>query len=109
MTIISEQGSSNCFYFLCVLFAFLMTLWASLEYIKNEDVIEISYRKFNPNIEDGQYPAMSLCFAEPYDQSKFSYKYGAQNITNYDDFVSGKLWDERLMNIHYNNVTIDCR
>ena len=47
-----------------------MTLWATLEYLKNEDVIEISYRKFDQTKGDSQYPAMSLCFVDAYKQSE---------------------------------------
>ena len=109
MVSITQEGLSNFFYFLCLLFAFVMTLWASLEYVKNEDIIEISYRKFNPNEEDGQYPAISLCFAKPYNESKFSNKVGYPNSSSYDDFVTGKQWNLTMMTINYDHVTINIR
>ena len=109
MVSITQKEFYNCFYLLCLLFAFLMTLRASLEYVKNEDIIEISYRKFNSNEEDDQYPAISLCFAKPYNESKFSNKVGYTNSSSYDNFVTGKHWNETMMEIDYNHVTINIR
>ena len=109
MVTITQKDFYNCFYLLCLLFALLMTLWASLEYVKNEDIIEISYRKFNPNEEDGQYPAISLCFAKPYNESIFSNKVGYPNSSSYDDFVTGKQWNRTMMEIDYDHVTINIR
>ena len=61
-----------------------MTLWATLEYLKNEDVIEISYRKFDQTKGDSQYPAMSLCFVDAYKQSELEKwnNYSSTNNTN---------------------------
>ena len=84
-----------------------MTLWASSEYMKNEDVIEISYKSFDPYEENGQYPAISLCFAEPYEKSKFSNFDDFFNVSTYHDFLHGKLWNESGRGIDYDSVTID--
>ena len=107
MMSITKDNLSNCFYFLCTLFAFVMTMWATSEYLKNEDVIEISYRSFNSYVENGQYPEMSLCFANPYDDSKFPNDGKFFNSSIYHDFLHGKRWDEDLIELNYDNVTID--
>ena len=98
-----------------------MTLWATLEYLKNEDVIEISYRKFDQTKGDSQYPAMSLCFVDAYKQSELEKwnNYSSTNNTNikgsminassYSDFINGNIWDEKMLNISYEKVTFDIK
>ena len=68
---ITEKRLYKMFYCVCWSLAVTMTLLATLKYIRNEDVIEISYRKFNTNKADTQYPSMSLCFVDAYKQSWF--------------------------------------
>ena len=105
---LNEKSLATCFYILCLTSAFLMTLWATVEYFKNEDVIEISYRKFNQNEEDSQYPAMSLCFMDAYKESSFRGAFGEKiNITAYKDFINGNTWNENMIKIDYDDVTID--
>ena len=89
-----------------------MTFWAVLEYVKNEDVIEISYRKFDQTKGDSQYPAMSLCFVDYYNQSRFEESYYDEktiNITSYSDFINGDIWDEKMLKVDYDAVTMDIR
>ena len=90
-----------------------MTLWVTLEYMKNEDVIEISYRKFDQTKGDSHYPAMSLCFVDAYRQSEFEKHYSNDNDQNkinassYSEFINGNMWDERMLKVSYDAVTID--
>ena len=89
-----------------------MTLWATLEYMKNEDVIEISYRKFEQTKGDSQYPAMSLCFVDAYKESVFDKLDDVDetiNASSYSDFINGNIWDEKMMNVSYDNVTLDLK
>ena len=100
MNVHTEKRLCKCFYALCLLCAISMTLWATLEYLKNEDVIEISYRKFEQTKGDSQYPAMSLCFVDAYKQSELEKwnNYSSTNNTNikvsminarsYSDFIN---------------------
>ena len=89
----------------------MMTFLATLEYIRNEDVIEISYRKFDTNKADTQYPSMSLCFVDAYKQSCFEdHSNGDEktiNTSSYSAFINGDLWDEKMMEINYDEVTIN--
>ena len=97
MFAITEKQLHKLFYFICLLLASLMTFWAILEYVKNEDVIEISYRKFDQTKGDSQYPAMSLCFVDYYNQSSFEMSNHDEktfNITSYSDFINGDIWEE---------------
>ena len=106
MVYLSEKSVYTSFYVFCLLFAFLMTMWASLEYLKNEDVIEISYRQFDPSEEDSQYPTISLCFVDAYKQSSFVEE-DKINVTSYSKFINGDLWDETFLDVDYDDVTID--
>merc|ERR1712020_61806 len=105
MLLLTEKRLSKCFYSLCLLCAVSMTLWVTLEYMKNEDVIEISYRKFDQTKGDSHYPAMSLCFVDAYRQSEFEKRYSNDNDHNkinassYSEFINGNIWDERMLKV----------
>ena len=91
-----------------------MTLWVTLEYLKNEDVIEISYRKFDQTKGDSQYPSMSLCFVDSYKHSVFENAHHSKkdkniNTTSYDNFINGDVWDENMLKVKYANVTLDLK
>ena len=90
-----------------------MTLLATLKYIRNEDVIEISYRKFDTNKADAQYPSMSLCFVDAYKQSSFNDNSNDDentiNASSYSAFINGDLWDEKMLEINYDEVTINLK
>ena len=89
-----------------------MTLWVTLEYMKNEDVIEISYRKFDQNKADGQYPSISVCFVDAYKDLIFEKSYFVEkgiNASSYTNFINGNMWDERMSHVVYDNVTLDIK
>ena len=90
-----------------------MTLFFTLKYIRKEDVIEISYRKFDTNKADTQYPSMSLCFVDAYKQSCFEDNSNGDektiNTSPYSAFINGDLWDKRMLEISYHEVTINLK
>ena len=91
-----------------------MTLWVTLEYLKNEDVIEISYRKFDQTKGDSQYPSMSLCFVDSYKHTVFEKTHHSKkdkniSTTSYTDFINGDVWDDNMLKVKYANVTLDLK
>ena len=53
------------------------------------------------------YPSFSLIFVNPFIDAKLK-KYGeGVNARTYSQFLEGQLWDDRMLNISYDDVTID--
>ena len=88
----------------CHLVTFCLTIYCIHRYIKNEDSTEVKYTDFYSD-HDSIYPSMSFCFRDPFIEEKFiSYGLGF-NISIYQEFLKGKFWDERMLNITYDKVT----
>ena len=49
---------------ICVIFAGFYTLQQVFTYIKNEDVSEIAFRKFNDDDSSQNYPTYTICFED---------------------------------------------
>ena len=53
------------------------------------------------------YPSFSICILPPFLENKFKiYDTPDVNMTSYIQFLQGKLWDERMLEVDYDNVTI---
>lgn len=88
----------------CNLVTISLTIYCIHRYIKNEDSTEVKYTDFNTD-EDSIYPSMSFCLRDPFIEEKFN-SYGLSlNISSYRDFLKGEFWDERMLNIRYDEVT----
>ena len=86
----------------CLFATISMTLYCTVEFIKNEDVSEVFYKTF-----DGDYPDLTLCFNSPYIDEKLSSYGNGITPSSYGSFLSGGIWDEQMVKINYDNVTID--
>ena len=107
MSILNESNCFSFFYYLCLILALLMSLWVAFEYNKNEDIIEISYQKFDASDKQSPYPSMSLCFVDHVEKSKFEYYYDNISVTLYADFLNGDSWEDNVSLVNYDLVTMD--
>ena len=72
----------------------------------DEDVSRIAFKTFNSN-ENGIYPAVTLCFTNPLLDKKLA-EYGTGvNITSYNNFLQGIMWDDRMANIDFDDVSVN--
>ena len=103
---------SHCFTFFNTLFKLFVFFILGLfiygtidQFVKDEDVSLISFRTFHQE-EDNLYPTTTLCFYNPFLQTQLE-KYGPGiNITSYSQFLQGRISDERMKYIPYDNVTV---
>ena len=103
---------SHCFTFVNTLFKlFVFSILALFiydnvdQFVKDEDVSLISFKTFH-NESDNLYPTTTLCFYNPYLQNELE-KYGPGiNITSYSQFLQGRVSDDRMKYIPYDNVTV---
>ena len=108
MFVITKKSICSCFNYLCLLIAFVLTVWCLLEYSKNSNITEVSYQYFDSKKEENQYPALTLCFLNAYkDADLKKYNDEALNGTSYSEFLSGRYWNEKMMEVDYNSATID--
>ena len=94
---------------ICIFGAVFALLWCYLEYIKNEDVVEVSFKKYGKD-EDSIYPDISLCFDHPYYEEKLKIYDTTLTKSLYTTYLIGQdffgKWDEKILNINYNNVSL---
>jgi len=90
----------------CVLAALGFATWAIYLYWLDKDLTQINVKKFNAKEED-VYPSISLFFYSPIPNTDNLKKYG-HGITPlmYKRFLQGEEWNETLMSVDYNDVTI---
>ena len=72
----------------------------------DDDVSHVIFRDFNED-DDSRYPSVTLCFAFPFLEHKL--RMIAGNITGdlYQKFLKGEYWDENMLSIDYDNVTLN--
>ena len=92
------------FFFVCLMATFAMNILCIKEYLKNDDVAEIDFKKFNT--ADGLiYPTVSVCITNPIRKKKLI-SFGKEiDVERYRKFLLGDYWDTRMLNIDYDNVT----
>ena len=74
-------------------------------YIQDEDVSLISFKTFHDD-NDNLYPTTTMCFYNPFIESKLENYGPGINITSYSQYLQGKLLDDRMKHIPYDNVTV---
>ena len=96
----------NISYKLFVICVLLICIRCAIKkFIQDEDVSLISFKTFHDK-PDHLYPTTTMCFYNPFLESELK-KYGPGiNITSYSQYLQGRLSDERMKHISYDNVTV---
>ena len=111
---------SALFQIACFVAAMGLLIWCFYEYSKNEDVVEVSFKKYG---EDSQsiYPDITLCFNNPfYDEElkkhdvnwnsqKYSLFLTGEQSWYWDDGMPVEYWDERVLEVSYENVSLQLK
>ena len=93
-------------YVICALATIGLTIKCVYQYMLDEDVSRIAFKTFNSN-ENDIYPAVTLCFSQPLLNNKLA-EYGkGVNITSYNNFLQGIMWDERMAKIDIDDVSVN--
>ena len=74
-------------------------------FVQDEDVSLISFRTFHKE-EDNLYPTTTLCFYNPFLKNQLEQYGQGINVTSYSHYLQGKILDDRMKYISYDNVTI---
>ena len=100
----------QCFNAICYLTTICLVVYCIVTYYKNEDYSEISYKKYNED-SVSLYPSITLCVTqEPMTSTLLkeeALKHHGEgvNSSSYLSFLIGHYWDERMVNISFDEVT----
>ena len=97
----------NAFFTTCCTLATIVTVsWCIFNYLKDEDLTVVNFMEFQREEVD-IYPTVSICFTTPYEKEKLAGS--GTDLVNYTDFLTGELWDEKLLTIDYDEVSLDIK
>ena len=97
-----------CFQILCTLGAAFTVFWCCWEYNKNDDVVEVAFKKFGDD-PDSIYPDITLCFESPLSEEKLNLYGDEINKAKYQYFLSGQYFDKRMLDIDYETVSMQLK
>ena len=103
----NRKAFEFCFRFICtVVVTFMVGYWVYKYQIEDRDIGVVDYTQLKDE-KDIEFPAISLCFNDPFLHEKL--KISNSNITkeSYWRYLAGELYDEAYEQIDYSNVTID--
>ena len=101
----SSTERTRFFRLLCIFTTLGLTGWCLYKYTLDEDVSLVAFVNFNDD-EEKLYPALTICFWNPFINEKLkTYGLGI-NTSTYSKFIQGNFWDERMVNIDYDEVTV---
>ena len=98
------------FHFMCIVSTASLLFYCSYKYIQNESTSLVDYRVYHQSEKD-IYPSLSLCFQGMgiYDADKLNKIYGIKETREYIEFMQGRVWKEDLLDVTYDDVTIDLK
>ena len=96
------------FRFVCILAALCLITKGLIKYWKNDDLSQVDYRRFHASEKD-IYPSLTICLHGLliFVPSKLKTIGTGINEKTYSSFLMGKHWDERMVEIDYDNVTVN--
>ena len=99
--------SLDFFYDCCCVIAFISCAsWCTITWLQDHDTTSVDLLLYNDN-SNNLYPSISLLIINPFIEEKLN-GYGEGITANtYSKFLAGDYWDERMLYIDYDNVTVD--
>ena len=104
MEMLSKQCFRSLYISLCVLVAISICGYWVYKFRLDEDLSVITYREFFKREYD-IYPTVSLCMKNPFLGQRLA-EYGV-NQSSYLDFLKGDDYSEKMLNIKFDDTTID--
>ena len=85
---------------------FMIGYWIYKFQVKDEDVSLIDF-KLVEETEHNELPVVSMCIGNPFLGDELKKIHPSINESFYNAYLKGKIFDKKLTNIDYNNVTIN--
>ena len=94
------------FFIICLSATISLSIYSLRRYLKNEDTTVTKITNFFSSNE-AIYPSLTFCILSPFLHYEFAqFKDDAINMYSYIEFLKGEIWDDRLADINYDNVTV---
>ena len=77
-----------------------------IKYSLNDDVSQVTFQEFHTS-EESLYPSITICLTSIFYKEKFKYYGEGINISTYADFMNGEYWDDRMLKVDYDRVTLN--
>ena len=90
----------------CIVLSIALVCGVFYAYIRNNDISRVELVEFQSS-KERIYPSFSLCIGDILWNSKLM-EYGVDE-RQYLKFLTGEIWDPRLMKIDFHNVSIDLK
>ena len=94
------------FRFLCLIATIGMCIHCTYEFSKNKDLTEISTATFNKG-NGMMYPQLGLCIENQFLEGELKKLGEGVNASSYRLFLEGKLWNDRMVNVSIETITIN--
>ena len=98
----------SLFQLVCVIITVSIITYNVILYSEDEDLTEVSFKMYNQD-EESIYPGITICIDKPFKTIKLEEFGEGINKTTYENFLRGRLWDDRMLNIDFDSVTIDIK
>ena len=85
-----------------------MISYCVYKFLLDDDMTSIVFRQFNGK-GDEIYPSLSLCFKGKgvFDTVKIQKLFNSN--LDYQKFLNGRAWDKRMLDVNYDNVSLDAQ
>ena len=100
-----KSNLSYSFHLVCSLAALLFVCFCLYKYSLNKDLSQVTYKEFHKTNEN-IYPSLTLCFASIFYEGNLK-EYGVQSINEYANFMDGEYWNDRMIDVNYEKVTLN--
>ena len=107
MTICGRGQFKALFSTLCIFFTVLLVVYWFYKFeIEDRDIGVVDFVPLN-EAEGVKIPLLAICFSQFILISTLSKSNSSVTPQKFHDFLHGNFWDHKLMNINFENVTID--
>ena len=94
------------FHLVCICATVTFISYCLHKYSLNEDISQVTFQEFHET-KGNIYPSLTICVSSIFYEDQLELYGEGINIHTYSDFLSGEHWDDRMMYIDYDNVTLN--
>ena len=106
MSSIYQTRIVSFFNLICWIVTIILVSYWTYVYTLDDDLCIVDYKKYFEN-ESDEFPVLSICLKNQISEGNLKSQNSEIDVETYIDFLSGKIFDEELAKINYENITID--
>ena len=100
------ETAHSLFKVVCILTTLSLVTWCYYEFNKNEDVCEVSFKKFHEDKEN-VYPDLTFALPNRFDETALKAYDKSFNEKTYRNFLSGGLhWNDKMLDVDFRKVSM---